>query len=146
MKECNAEGANSKEQDSPQKSLQGESAQQYLDDNLSDVMRTSAIGSNVSPLFNATAFMSTYNEKKIILNWILPYCKNSQLETLMDKHIANFPTPGGNTGAMLVSLPDLEPFYNTHEFLVDLQSGELFVMLQGKWHPAGLSCRKRNLR
>ena len=55
--------------------------------------------------------------KKITLDWILP---------------------------MLVSLPDLEPFYNTSEFLVDLQSREVFVMLKGKWHPAGLSCRKRN--
>ena len=52
--------------------------------------------------------------------------------------------PGGNTGAMLVYLPDLEPFYNTKEFLVDLQSGELFVKLNGKWHPAGLTCEKRN--
>ena len=106
-------------------------------------MRTSAIGSNVSSLFNATAFMSTYNKQKITLDWILPDGKNSQLENLMNKYFTNFPTPGGNTGVML-SLPDLEPFYNTREFLVDLQSGELFVMLQGKWHPAGLSCRKRN--
>ena len=45
---------------------------------------------------------------------------------------------------MLVYLPDLEPFYNTKEFLVDLQSGELFVKLTGKWHPAGLMCEKRN--
>ena len=118
--------------------------QQYLDGNFSDVMRTSAIGSNVSSLFNATAFTSTYNEQKIMLDWILPDGKNSQQETLTDKHIINFPAPGGNTGAMLVSLLDLEPYYNTCEFLVDLQSGELFVMLQGKWHPAGLSCKKRN--
>ena len=95
-------------------------------------MRTSAIGLNISSLFNATVFTSTYNEQKITLDWILPDAKNSQLETLTDKYITNFPTPGGNTGAMLVSLPDLEPFYNTREFLVDLQSGELFVMLQGK--------------
>ena len=45
---------------------------------------------------------------------------------------------------MLVDLPDLEPFYNTNEFLVNLQSGELFVRLQGRWHPAGLTCEKRS--
>ena len=45
---------------------------------------------------------------------------------------------------MLVHLPDLEPFYNTKEFLVDLQSGELFVRLHNTWHPAGLMCKKRN--
>ena len=59
-----------------------------------------------------------------------------------DKHIADFPAPGGNTGAMLVKLPDLEPFFNTQEFLVDLQSRELFMALQVKWHPDGMSCRK----
>ena len=45
---------------------------------------------------------------------------------------------------MLVYLLDLEPFYNTNEFLVDLQSGELFVRLKDRWHPAGLSCKKRD--
>ena len=39
---------------------------------------------------------------------------------------------------MLVYLLDLEPFYNTKE------SGELFVKLNDRWHPAGLTCGKRN--
>ena len=56
----------------------------------------------------------------------------------------NFPAPGSKTGAMLVHLPDLEPFYNTKEFLIDLQSGELFVTLQNKWYPAKLTCRKQD--
>ena len=79
-----------------------------------------------------------------MLDWVLPDSKNSQLETLKEKHIADFPALGGSTGAMLLYLPDLEPFYNTREFLVDLQSGKLFVKLQDKWHPAGLTCKKRN--
>ena len=56
----------------------------------------------------------------------------------------DFPAPGGNTGAMLVYLLDLELFYNTKEFLVDLQSGGLFVKLNCKWQPSGLACEKRN--
>ena len=99
-------------------------------------MRTLVLGSNITLLFNTSAFTSTYNKPKITLDWILPDGKNSQLETLVDKHIADFPVLRGNTGAMLVSLPDLEQFYNPHEFLVDLQSGELLVMLKEKWHPA----------
>ena len=55
-----------------------------------------------------------------MLDWILPDGKSSQQESLTDKHIINFPAPGGNTGAMLVSLLNLEPFYNTCEFSVDL--------------------------
>ena len=119
-------------------------AQHYLDDNFSDVMRSSALGSNVSSLFNTTTCTTTHSKQKVTLDWILLDSKNSQLETLRDKHITDFPAPGGNTGAMLVYLLDLEPLYNTKEFLVDLQSGELFVKLNGKWHPAGLMCEKRN--
>ena len=132
------------QQESPRQSLHGDSAQQYLDKKFSDVMRASALGSNISSLFKAKTFMSTYNEHKITLDWVLPDGKNRQLETLTDKHIADFPAPGENTGAMLVSLPDLEPFYNTRKFLIDLQSGDLFVMLKGKWHPAGFLCKKNN--
>ena len=107
-------------------------------------MRSSALGSNVSSLFNTTAFNTMNNEHKVTLDWVIPDGRNSRLETLQDKHIMDFPAPGGKTWAMLVYLPDLEPFYNTKEFLIDLQSGELFVKLHNKWHPAGLTCRKRD--
>ena len=127
-----------------QKSPQIDTAQHYLDDNFSDVMRSSALGSNVSSLFNTMAFNTTHNEQKNTLDWVLPDGKNSQLETLRDKHIADFPAHGGNTGAMLVYLPDLEPFNNTNKFLVDLQSGKLFVKLRNRWYSAGLTCRIRN--
>ena len=127
-----------------QKSPQIDTAQHYLDDNFSDVMRSSALGSNISSLFNTTAFNTTHNKQKVTLDWILPDGKNSQLKTLRDKHIVDFPAPGGNTGVMVVYLPDLKPFYNSNEFLVDLQSGELFVELRNRWYSAGLTCRKRN--
>ena len=143
--------SNSKGEKGPQEeenllneSPQMDTAQHYLDDNFSDVMRSSVLGSNVSSLFNTTTFNTTQNEHKVTLDWILPDGRNSQLETLKDKHITDFPALGGTTGAMLVHLPDLEPFYNMKEFLVDLQSGELFVRLHNRWHPAGLTCKKRN--
>ena len=139
-KENGTQGEENWQKESPQI----DTAQHYLDDNFSDVMRSSALGSNVSSLFNTTTFTTTHSEQKVTLDWILLDGKNSQLETLRDRHIMDFPAPGGNTGAMLVYLPDLEPFYNTKEFLVDLQSGELFVKLNSKWHPAGLTCEKRN--
>ena len=128
------------------KSSQMDTAQHYLDDNFSDVIRSSVLRSNVSSLFNTTTFNTTHSNQKVTLDLILPDRRNSQLETLRYKCIADFPALGGNTGAMLVYLPDLEPFYNTKEFLVDLQSGELFVKLNGKWHQAGLMCEKRNFK
>ena len=123
---------------------QVDTTEHYLDDNFSDVMRSSSIGSNVSSMFNTTAFNTTHNEHKVTLNWIIPDGKNSRLETLWEKHIMDFPAPGGKTGAMLVYLLDLEPFYDTKEFLIDLQSGELFVKRHAQWHAAGITCRKHD--
>ena len=111
------------QQDSPQV----DTAEHYLDNNFSDVMRSSALGSNVSSLFNTTAFNTTNNKHKVTLDLVIPDGRNSRLETLQDKHVMDFSAPGGKTGAMLVYLPDLEPFYDTKEFLVDPQSGELFM-------------------
>ena len=66
------------DQNTRQKSPQIETAQHYLDDNFSDVMRSSALGSNVSSLFfNTTALNNTHNEQKVTLNWILPDGRNS---------------------------------------------------------------------
>ena len=113
-------------------SPQVDTAEHYLDDNFSDVMQSSALGSKVSSLFNTTAFNTTHNKHKVTLDWVIPDGKNSCLEMLKEKHIMNFPALGSKTGAMLVHLPDLEPFYNTNEFLIDLQSGELSVKLQNK--------------
>ena len=61
-------------------------------------MRSSVLGSNISSLFNTTTFNTIHNEQKVTLDWILPDRKISQLEMLRDKHITDFPAPGGNTG------------------------------------------------
>ena len=99
------------------------------------------IGSILKSIFDPNVMIFYHNYAGDAL---IPDGKNSHLNILKDKHIMDFPAPGGKTGAMLVHLPDLEPFYNTSEFLIDLQSGELFVKLQNKWHPAGLTCKKRD--
>ena len=55
-----------------QGSPQVDTAEHYLDDNFSDVMRSSALGSNMSSLFNTTTFNTTHNEHKVTLDWVLP--------------------------------------------------------------------------
>ena len=70
------------DQNTHQKLPQIETAQHYLDDNFSNVMRSSALGSNLSSLFNSTALNNTHNEQKVTLDWILPDGRNSQLQTL----------------------------------------------------------------
>ena len=109
------------EEDSRKDLPQIDTAQHFLDNNFSDVMRSSVLGSNVSSLFNITTFDTTQSDQKVTLDWILPDGKNSQLETTRDKHITDFPALGGNTGVMLVHLPDLEPFYTPNEFLIEIR-------------------------
>ena len=75
MKNDNIQGDENQEQKSPQV----DTAQHYLDDNFSYVMRSSALGSNVSSLFNTTAFNTTQNEQRVMLDCVLPDSKNSQL-------------------------------------------------------------------
>ena len=92
------------EEDSWKESSQMDTAQHYLDDNFSDVMRSSVLCSNVSSLFNTSTFNTIHNDPKVTLDWILPDGKNSQLETLRDnrrfpsarrKHRGDVSTPAG---------------------------------------------------
>ena len=53
------------EEDSWRESPQMDTAQHYLDNNFSDVMRSSVLGSNVSLLFNTTTFDTTHSDQKV---------------------------------------------------------------------------------
>ena len=72
------------------------------------------------------------------LEWYVPDCTNRQLVNILDKSVANFKSPGEGMGAMLVLLP--QPFYRTDQFLVDLDTGELFVLVKTQRRRSGLYC------
>ena len=74
------------------------------------------------------------------LEWYVPDGTNRQLVNILDKSVANFKSPGGGMGAMLVLLPQLHPFYRTDQFLVDLDTGELFILVKAQWRHSGLYC------
>ena len=116
--------------------------QQFMDDNLSDVMRNSAIASNLSSLLNLTATTAQKPEKPATMDWILPDGLNSKLEDIATKEIADFPAPGTSNGAMMVDIPNIEPYFNTKRFLVDLHTGDLFAAMQGTWYRLEVGCRK----
>ena len=59
---------------------------------------------------------------------------------ILDKSVANFKLPGGGMGAMGVILPQLHPFYEKNQFLVDLDTGELFLLVKAQWKHSGLYC------
>ena len=75
------------------------------------------------------------------LEWYVPDGTNRQLVNILDKSVANFKSPGGGMGAMLVLLPQLHPFYGMDQFLADLDTGELFVLVKAQWRRSGLYCR-----
>ena len=47
---------------------------------------------------------------------------------------------GGHSGAIVVNLQRLEPYYRTQFFLVDLETGEVFGFVQQQWRCSGLYC------
>ena len=128
---------------SPAELVQGiVDGQQFIDDNLSDVMRNSAIASNLSSLLNFMMTTTQKPERPATMDWILPDGLNSKLESVTAKEIVNFPAPGTNNGAMIVDIPNIEPYFNTRRFLVDLHTGDLFAATNGNWYRLEVGCRK----
>ena len=75
------------------------------------------------------------------LGWIVADGTNRALEEINKKKVANGISPGGgNTGAIITSLQNLEPYYGTHVFLVDIKTGEVFAHLHHQWRQTGLYC------
>ena len=116
--------------------------QQFMDDNLSDVMRNSAIASNLSSLLNLTTTTTQKPERPATMDWILPDGLNTKLENVTTKEIADFPAPGTSNGAMIVDIPNIEPYFNTRRFLVDLHTGDMFAATKGNWHRLEVGCKK----
>ena len=66
---------------------------------------------------------------------------NRTLEEIRDKKVSNETSPpGGQAGAIVVTLQRLEPYYRTQFFLVDLETGEVFGFVQQQWRHTGLYC------
>ena len=116
--------------------------QQFMDDNLSDVMRNSAITSNLSSLLNFTTTTAQKTDRPATMDWILPDGLNTKLENVTEKEIADFPAPGTNNGAMIMDIPNIEPYFNTKRFLVDLHTGDMFAATRGSWYRLEVGCRK----
>ena len=53
------------------------------------------------------------------------------LEEILEKKVTNGISPGGGSaGAMITSLQNLEPYYGTQFFLVDIETGEVFAYVR----------------
>ena len=79
------------------------------------------------------------------LGWIVPDGTNQTLEEIRDKKVTNGTSPGGRqAGAVITTLQNLEAYYGTHFFLIDLETGELFTFMHQQWRRAGLYCSNQS--
>ena len=76
------------------------------------------------------------------LDWIVPDGRNKTLEEIEEAKVANFPSPGGGHGSVTLSLPHLQPFFGETNFLVDLDTAQLFIWFKKRWLRTGMSCSK----
>ena len=116
----------------------------YFDENLTDILKVSGIGLNFNAYLQPTSDGNTtaraMEHPDMALEWYIPDGTNRQLVNIQGKSVANFKSPGGSMGAMLVTLIQLSTFYDMGNFLIDLDTGEVFVLVKSEWTCAGLYC------
>ena len=113
--------------------------EQFLDENYEDVLRTS----NMQTDFSVTTHNSAPCQVKSPLRWIVPDGTNRRLEKITDKKKADGTPGGGSSGSMVITLPRIEPYFGMQFFLVDIDTGELFALIQQQWRRTGLSCAEQ---
>ena len=113
--------------------------EQFLDENYEDVLRTS----NMQTDFSVITHNSAPCQVKSPLRWIVPDGTNRRLEEITDRKKADGTPGGGSSGSMVIILPRIEPYFGTQFFLVDIETGELFTLIQQQWRRTGLSCAEQ---
>ena len=114
---------------------------QFLDENYDDVLHTSNIQTNFSLSDGGRNLTGC---PVLPLGWIVPDGTNRTLEEIKDKKISNDHSPGGGqAGAVVMTLQQLEPYFGTQFFLVDLEMGEMFTYIRQQWRRSGLYCSSK---
>ena len=114
---------------------------QYMDENYTDVLRTSLLNpSSYLSLPSVKKSPPQVQQKTMAMDWYLPDGSNRRLVEVQDTRIADFRSPGGGTGALIMTLSHLMLQYQTTKYLVDLDTGELFGWIANQWRQTGLYC------
>ena len=113
----------------------------FIDDNYGDVLRSS--------LLNPSSYMSLPSVKTsppqaqprtMAMDWYVPDGMNRRVVEIPERKIADFRSPGGGTGALILTLMRLLLYYDTTKYLVDIDTGEVFGWITNQWHCTGLYC------
>ena len=99
----------------------------FIDDNYGDVLRSS--------LLNPSSYMSLPSVKTsppqaqprtMAMDWYVPDGMNCRVVEIPERKIADFRSPGGGTGALILTLTHLLLYYDTTKYLIDIDTGEVF--------------------
>ena len=113
----------------------------FIDDNYGDVLRSS--------LLNPSSYMSLPSVKTsppqpqprtMAMDWYVPDGTNRRVVEIPERKIADFHSPGGGTGALILTLMRLLLYYDTTKYLVDIDTGEVFGWITNQWRRTGLYC------
>ena len=114
---------------------------QYIDENYADVLRTSVLNpSSYLSLPSGKTPPHHTQQRLLAMDWYVPDGSNRRIVEVQEKEIANFHSPGGGTGALILTLTRLLLYYNTTRYLVDIDSGEVFGWVANQWRRTGLYC------
>ena len=111
---------------------------QYIDENYADVLRTSLLNPSTYLLLPSVKTSPHHTQQRLMaMDW---YLSNCRIVEISDKKIADFHSPGGGTGALILTLTRLLLHYNTTRYLVDIDTGEVFGWITNQWRRTGLYC------
>ena len=83
--------------------IMGDIIDNYFEENLTDVLKVSGLGSNFSTYLQLTKDSNTTvrlsERPDMALEWYVPDSTNRQLVNILDKMVANFKSPGGGMGS-----------------------------------------------
>ena len=117
---------------------------QYIDENYADVLRTSLLNPNSYlslPLVKTSPHHA--QQRLMAMDWYVPDGSNCQIVEVPEKKTADFHSPGGGTGALILTLTRLLLHYNTTRYLIDIDTGEVFRWIANQWRRTGLYCSSR---
>ena len=115
----------------------------FIDENYGDILRTSILNpsSYLSlPPVSVKTSPQQPQPRIMAMDWYVPDGMNRRIIEVPEKTIADFRSPGGGTGALVLTLSRMVLHYNTARYLVDIDTGELFGWIANQWHRTGLYC------
>ena len=64
--------------------------------------------------------------RTMAMDWYVPDGMNRRVVGIPERKIADFRSPGGGTGALILTLTCLLLYYDMTRYLVDIDTGEVF--------------------